>query len=229
MRSAVEILLTALLVTTVVANATEAPATGVVTVTGIVSRYVELTSGGDPAISGHSGNGSANLNGPSDSDGPLSVTINMGEVGPANSADFVKAVVPLRIRSNAPYVLSVRTVSFSAGDSDVLASDIGFGLDAISRSLTGGVLPGSDNNHTAGDPSAAPANSSGRYQYTTVNGHLGAFQGGAIGVLQGARILGPVPRAGAGALSVDAIFTLKPQFFAPGSFQAVVDFVVAAP
>src|SRR6184192_3194972 len=78
--------------------------TGTVSMSGTVSKFVEINSGGAVTLTGNSGGGVT-------TDGtvnnPLAVVINLGELGPANTSSFVTANVPLKLRSNAAYVLSM--------------------------------------------------------------------------------------------------------------------------
>lgn len=211
-------------------DGTGIPVSGTIVIGGTVSRFVELTSGGAPTISGNSAGGSATLNGGANSSA-LSVSIDLGEVGPSNGSPFVVAIVPLRLRSNTPYVLSAHTVSFTnAGGSDIAPSDIGFGLADPSRSGPGTSLGGSETMQNSGNPTTAPngLTANGRYVFAGTNGHLGSLTG-LTQVMSGPRILTPVPRAGAGSLTVNAMFAVKPQFYSTGTFSSVVDFVLSAP
>src|SRR5919107_2174352 len=63
---------------------------------GTVSKFVELNSGGAVTLTGNSGGG-VTTNGVADS--ALAVVVNLGELGPANTNSFVKASVPLKVRS----------------------------------------------------------------------------------------------------------------------------------
>ena len=205
---------------------------GTVTVTGTVSKFVELNSGGAVTLSGNSGGG-VNTDGLTDQE--LLVDIDLGELGPANSSSFVTATVPLKMRSNANYVLSLTaTVGGSATSSERLtAADIGFGIGSFSRpNLTGVHNTGSDTNATLGDPTL-PANggadaTSGRYVYAAGKSNLGAFSSSSS-VLSGVRILNAVPRANTNGLTVPAVFSIKPQFYENGSVNATATFTIAAP
>src|ERR1043166_909326 len=118
--------------------------TGTVTMSATVSKFVEINSGGAVTLTGNSGGG-VTTDGVANS--PLAVSINLGELGPSNVNSFVTAQVPLKLRSNAAYVLSMAATVTSSGAtaSRIVASDVGFGLGTISR--TGlGVNSGSDTN-----------------------------------------------------------------------------------
>ena len=204
--------------------------TGTVTMSATVSKFVEINSGGAVTLTGNSGGG-ITTDGVANS--PLAVTINLGELGPSNTNSFVSAQVPLKLRSNAPYVLSMIATVTSSGTtaSRIGAADIGFGLGTISR--TGlGVNAGADTNATSGDPTL-PANGSvngttGRYEFTAVKSNLSAFSSSTT-ALSGPIIMNAVPRSNANGLTVPAFFAVKPQFFENGTTTISVTFTVTAP
>jgi hypothetical protein len=86
--------------------------TGTVSMSATVSKFVEINSGGAVTLTGNSGGGVT-------TDGtvnnPLAVSINLGELGPTNTNNFVTATVPLKLRSNAGYVLSMTATVTSSG------------------------------------------------------------------------------------------------------------------
>ena len=205
--------------------------TGTVNFSGTVSKFVEITTGGAVTLTGNSGGG-VTTDGTANS--PLAVVINLGELGPSNENSFVTANVPLKLRSNAPYVLSVSATVNSSGSTSqkIGASDIGFGLGTVSRTGVGVNSSGSDTNATAGDPTL-PANGSvngttGRYEFTAVRSNLGAFTSSTT-ALSGGYIMNAVPRSNANGLTVPAIFAVKPQFFENGTTTVAVTFTVTAP
>src|SRR5688572_32465883 len=104
--------------------------TGTVTVSATVSKFVEINSGGAVTLTGNSGGG-VTTDGVVNS--PLAVSINLGELGPSNTNPFVIAQVPLKLRSNAPYVLSVSANVTSSGTTTnrIGAADVGFGLGSV--------------------------------------------------------------------------------------------------
>src|SRR6476660_3430636 len=170
------LLLTTLLVV-LAATCVGQSTTGTVTMSATVSKFVEINSGGAVTLTGNSGGG-VTTDGVTNS--PLAVSINLGELGPSNTNSFVTAQVPLKLRSNAAYVLSMTATVTSSGttSSKIVASDVGFGLGTVSR--TGlGVNAGADTNATSGDPTLAANGSvngtTGRYEFTAVRSNLGAF------------------------------------------------------
>lgn len=205
--------------------------TGTVSMSATVSKFVEINSGGAVTLTGNQGGG-VNTDGVTNS--PLAVSINLGELGPGNPNNFVTASVPLKLRSNAPYVLSVSATVNSSGASAsrIVAADIGFGLGTISRTGTGVNTTGTDTNATSGDPTL-PANGSvnattGRYQFTAVRSNLSSFAT-ATTALSGPIIMNAVPRSNANGLTVPAFFAVKPQFFENGTTTISVTFTVTAP
>ena len=204
--------------------------TGTVSMSATVSKFVEINSGGSVTLTGNSGGG-VTTDGVTNS--PLAVSINLGELGPSNTNSFVTAQVPLKLRSNAAYVLSMSATVTSSGASAsrIGAADIGFGLGTITR--TGiGVASGSDTNATSGDPTLAANGSvngtTGRYEFTAVRSNLSAFSS-ATTALSGPIIMNAVPRSNANGLSVPAFFAVKPQFFENGTTTISVTFTVTAP
>jgi hypothetical protein len=205
--------------------------TGTVSMSATVSKFVEINSGGAVTLSGNSGGGVT-------TDGtvnnPLAVSINLGELGPSNVNSFVTASVPLKIRSNAAYVLSMSASVSSSGTTGnkIGAADVGFGLGSVTRSGTGVNTSGSDTNATSGDPTLAANGSvngtTGRYEFTAANSNLSAFSSSAT-ALNGAFIMNAVPRSNANGLTVPAIFAVKPQFYENGTTTVSATFTVSAP
>src|SRR6266446_1529542 len=205
--------------------------TGTVSMSATVSKFVEINSGGAVTLSGNSGGGVT-------TDGtvnnPLAVSINLGELGPSNSNSFVTASVPLKLRSNAAYVLSMNATVTSTGTTSnkIGAADVGFGLGSVTRSGTGVNTAGTDTNATSGDPTLAANGSvngaSGRYEFTAVKSNLSAFSSSTT-ALNGAFIMNAVPKSNTNGLTVPAIFAIKPQFFENGSTTISVTFTVTAP
>src|SRR5215204_5509146 len=206
--------------------------TGTVSMSATVSKFVEINSGGAVTITGNSGGG-VTTDGVTNS--PLAVSINLGELGPSNTNSFVTAQVPLKLRSNAPYVLSMSATVTSSGSTTnrIGAADVGFGLGTITRSGTGvNTTSGTDTNATSGDPTL-PANgsvnaTSGRYEFTAVRSNLSVFSS-ATTALNGAFIMNAVPRSNGNGLTVPAYFAIKPQFFENGTTTISVTFTVTAP
>jgi hypothetical protein len=205
--------------------------TGTVSMSATVSKFVEINSGGAVTLTGNSGGG-VTTDGVANS--PLAVSINLGELGPSNTNNFVTAQVPLRLRSNASYVLSMTTTVTSSGTTSnrIGAADVGFGLGTVTRSGMGVNPTGTDTNATSGDPTLAANGSvnatTGRYEFTAVRSNLSAFSS-ATTALSGPFIMNAVPRSNVNGLSVPAFFAIKPQFFENGTTTVSVTFTVTAP
>jgi hypothetical protein len=220
-----------ILVTIAAGAASAQQTTGTVTMSATVSKFVELNSGGAVTLSGNSGGGVT-------TDGtvnnPLAVSVNLGELGPSNTNSFVTATVPLKIRSNAAYVLSMNATVTGTGTTanKISASDIGFGLGSVTRTGTGVNTTGTDTNATLGDPTLAGNGSinatTGRYEFTATRSNLNAFSS-ATTALNGSYVMNAVPRSNTNGLTVPAIFAVKPQFFENGSTTVSVTFTVSAP
>src|SRR5215210_8903528 len=86
--------------------------TGTVSMSATVSKYVEINSGGAVTLTGNSGGG---VTTDGSANNPLALVINLGELGPSNASSFVTANVPLKLRSNAAYVLSMSSTVSSTG------------------------------------------------------------------------------------------------------------------
>lgn len=205
--------------------------TGTVSMSGTVSKYVEINSGGAVTLSGNSGGG---VTTDGTANNPLAVVINLGELGPLNVSSFVTANVPLKLRSNAAYVLSMSATVSSTGSTanKIGAADVGFGLGAVSRTGVGVNTTGTDTNATSGDPTLGANGSvnaaSGRYEFTATMSNLAAFASSTT-ALNGSFIMNAVPRSNANGLTVPAMFAVKPQFYENGTTTATVTFTVTAP
>ena len=205
--------------------------TGTVSMSATVSKFVEFNSGGAITLSGNSGGG---ITTDGVVDNPLAASINLGELGPSNTNSFVTASVPLKLRSNAAYVLSMSATVTSTGSTSnkIVNTDVGFGLGSVTRSGTGVNTGGSDTNATSGDPTLAGNGSvnagTGRYEYTAVKSNLSAFSASTT-ALNGAFILNAVPRSNTNGLTVPAMFAIKPQFYENGSTTVSVTFTVTTP
>jgi hypothetical protein len=231
-RLAQAVFVAALLTMTAAIASAQINTSGTVSMSGTVSKFVELNSGGAVTLAGNSGGG-VTTDGVTDN--ALAVVINLGELGPANTSSFVKATVPLKMRSNANYVLSMSATASSTGSTSnrITAADIGFGLGSFSRSSAVGVnSSGTDTDNTSGDPTLAANGAvngtSGRYEYTAARSNLGAFSSSTT-VLSGDRIMNAVPRSNTTGLVVPAIFSVKPQFYENGTTTATATFTIAAP
>ncbi|CAN5578226.1 hypothetical protein BH10ACI2_BH10ACI2_23190 [soil metagenome] len=205
--------------------------TGTVSMSATVSKFVEINSGGAVTLSGNSGGG---VTTDGTANNPLAVVVNLGELGPSNASSFVTANVPLKLRSNAAYVLStIATVTSSGSTANkITAADVGFGLGAVARTGVGVNTAGTDTNATSGDPTLAANGAinatTGRFEFTTVRSNLSAFSASTT-ALSGSFIMNAVPRSNTLGLTVPAIFAVKPQFYENGTTTVAVTFTVTAP
>jgi hypothetical protein len=203
---------------------------GALTLTARVSGYVDIASGGAVTLTGAQGGG---VTGNTAKGNKLTgVTISLGDLSPANPNDVVRAVVPLRLRSNIAYTLSVSSPGFSNADPLALqSSDVGFGIGNIQRSDSGVNTQGTDTPTAAtfGDPwtGSDADGSSPRWDFPATKS-LSYFSSSRP-VLTGARIMNVVPASHVGGLTLDAYFVVKPQFFTPGDFTTTVSFTISTP
>lgn len=93
-------------------------------------RTFRITSGGLPTLEGSLG-GTVLSNAPVG--GTLSLTVNFGELSPANSSRIVRVRIPVAIDSSRAYAVSaqVQGPSSSADPNALQASDIGFGIQNL--------------------------------------------------------------------------------------------------
>lgn len=211
---------------------------GSITLQGTVTGYVEVRAGGPSSISGNSGGGITNNKVKGDNlNNPTTLTIDFGDVGPANASNFVTVSVPLRLRSNLSYTLRMTSaaMTYGGGPSDadsVTLADIGFGVISAARD-SGGIASGTDTIAAAasGDPTTGGnggPNAVGRYVYNP-NHSLNSFTTSTT-ILTGPRINNAmVPTANTNGLVVNTMFCIKPQFFTPGSFSTSVTFTISNP
>ena len=194
----------------------------------ISAQALDISSGGQPTITGAVG-GSVTGNALVTDD--LVVTINFGEVSPLNTNSIVKVTVPIALRSNQPYQVSVSVSGLNNGNTQALqASDIGLGLQNI-RKLGGAGQDCNQSTHLIrspfnNDPALnASVGGNGRVTYPS-----------SLANLSGATIIltGPVlsknnsaKRQQSDGYVFDAIFTLTPQFFAAGVSSVTLIFTIA--
>ena len=193
------------------------------------AQALDISSGGQPTITG-AVNGSVTGSASVTSD--LVVTINFGEVSPLNTNAIVKVVVPVAIRSNQPYQVSVTTSGLTNANAEaVQASDVGFGLQNI-RLLGGAGKICTQSTHIIrspfnNDPAvSATVGSNGRVSYAS---SLANLSGSTI-ILSGPELSknNSSKRQQSDGYEFDVIFTLTPQFFAPGVSSATLIFTISS-
>ncbi len=192
------------------------------------AQALDISSGGQPTITGAvngSVTGSANVT------NDLVVTINFGEVSPLNPNAIVKVVVPIALRSNQPYQVSVTSSGISNVNLEAIqASDVGFGLQNI-RLLGGAGKICNQSTHIIrspfdNDPAlSATIGGSGRVSYAS---SLANLSGSTI-ILSGPELSknNSSKRQQSDGYEFDVIFTLTPQFFAPGISSATLIFSIS--
>jgi hypothetical protein len=162
----------------------------------------------------------------------LSVTINFGEVSPANTNSVVMVVVPVAVRSRNPYKVTVSITNSTNVDPRALQlTDIGFGANNM-RPLGNKARICTRSNHIFyapfnNDPAAAATiNASGRVAYPSTLANIG----GATTVLSGPRLTQGTnsSRDTDDGWVFDTIFVITPQYFAPGTASATLTFNISA-
>src|SRR2546430_17530144 len=81
------------------------------------AQTFDISSGGQPTITGASG---GSVTGSSSLLNDLTVTINFGEISPANTNSIVYVVVPIGIRSTLPYQVTVTRTGPSNANAQAL-------------------------------------------------------------------------------------------------------------
>ena len=193
-----------------------------------VPTKFDIGSGGMPTMSGNLG-GSVTANTSLLSD--LVVTIDFGELSPLNQSGQVKVVVPIAIRSTAPYQVTVSVSPSGAlsGDTNaVQLSDIGFGVRNL-RSL-GAHSTTCGGNSTIVNPfnndpaqSAAINGSTARATYPSTVNTVGASSVVLFGpTLSIFTNVADFRRDLDNGWVFDAILTIAPQYYSSGSFGPIV-------
>jgi len=194
----------------------------------ISAQALDISSGGLPTITGAVG---GSVTGSALVTDDLIVTINFGEVSPLNTNSIVKVTVPIALRSNQPYQVSVSVSGLNNGNAQALqASDIGLGLQNI-RKLGGAGQDCNQSTHIIrspfnNDPALnASVGGSGRVTYPSSLANLS----GATIILTGPVLSknNSIKRQQSDGYVFDAIFTLTPQFFAAGVSSVTLIFTIA--
>ena len=192
------------------------------------AQALDISSGGQPTITGAlngSVTGSANVQ------SDLVVTVNFGEVSPLNTNSIVKVIVPVGIRSNQPYQVSVSMTGLSNGNAQALqASDVGLGIQNI-RVLGGAGKICTQSTHIIQSPfnndpaTTATVGSNGRVTYPSSLGNLS----GSTVVLSGPQLSknNSTNRQQSDGYVFDLILAVTPQFFATGVSSTTLIFSIA--
>ena len=194
----------------------------------VSAQALDISSGGQPTITGAL-NGS--VTGSASVLNDLVVTVNFGEVSPLNPNAIVKVIVPIALRSNQPYQVSVSVSGVTNANPEALQlSDIGFGLQNP-RLLGGAGQTCNQSTHLIrspfnNDPAlTATVGSNGRVAYPS---SLGSLSGSTV-ILSGPELSknNSSKRQQSDGWVFDAIFTVTPQFFVSGVSSATLIFSIS--
>jgi hypothetical protein len=194
----------------------------------VSAQALDISSGGQPTITG-AVNGS--VTGSASVLDDLIVTVNFGEVSPLNTNPIVKVIVPIALRSNQPYQVSVSVSGITNGAGQGLqASDIGLGVQNIRR-LGGAGQICTQSTHLIRSPfnndpaTSATIAASGRVTYPST---LANISGSTI-ILSGPELSknNSSKRQQSDGYVFDAILTITPQFFTAGVSSATLIFSIA--
>jgi hypothetical protein len=194
----------------------------------VSAQALDISSGGLPTITGSVG---GSVTGAANVQSDLVVTINFGEVSPLNTNSVVKVVVPIALRSNQPYQVSVSMSGLTNANSEALqASDVGFGLQNP-RLLGGAGQICNQSTHIIrspfnNDPAvSATIAANGRVSYPS---SLGSLSGSTV-VLSGPELSknNSAKRQNSDGWVFDAVFALTPQFFVSGVSSATLIFTIS--
>lgn len=193
------------------------------------AQALDISSGGTPTITGTVG---GSVTGSGSVLNNLAVTINFGEISPLNTNNLVKVTVPITVRSNQQYKVTVTyTGSTNANAQALQKSDIGFGVNNW-RAMGSNSRVCTLSSHIFYSPfSNDPASN------RTINATTGRAQyvSDLADVTTNTTILsGPRLSNGGGARATndgyifDAIFVITPQFYAAGTTSATLTFTISA-
>ena len=197
--------------------------------TRVSAQNFDISSGGQPTITGALG---GSVTGSSSVLNNLVVTINFGEVSPANANSLVKVVVPIAIRSSQPYQVAVTIAGLGNANPQALqASDIGFGANNM-RALGANARVCTRSSHIfhspfGNDPAVTKTiGANGRVTYQSMLSNISA----STVILSGPRLTkGNIgTRSTDDGYAFDAIFAITPQFFAAGAAAATLTFTISA-
>ncbi len=192
------------------------------------AQTFDISSGGQPNITGTVG---GSVSGSSSLLNDLTVTINFGEISPANTNSIVYVVVPIGIRSTLPYQVTVTSTGPSNANLQALQpSDIGMGvnnLQAMGRKSqvctnSSHIFYSPFNN----DPSSSVTiGANGRATYPS---SLSNISGSTV-ILSGPQLTktGQASRRTDNGYVFHAMFAITPQFFAAGTSSATLTFTIS--
>jgi hypothetical protein len=192
------------------------------------AQQFDIGGGGAPTITGALG---GTVTGSSGLTQDLVVTINFGNVSPINSNNIVKVVVPVAIRSSAPYQVAVSMAgTFDPNLQAVQRSDIGFGV--LNMRQLGNKSQDCNVPHLF----RAPFNNDPAAMVTLDANGRAAYPSSLSNIVASTVILSG-PRLTKGALTkheadngyvFDAVFAIKPQYYVTGTFSATITFTISS-
>lgn len=195
----------------------------------ISAQNFDISSGGQPTISGAL---SGSVIGSSSVLNNLAVTINFGELSPANSNSLVKVVVPIAIRGSQPYKIALTIAGLGNPNPQALqASDIGFGANNMHpMGSKSSICTNSSHIFSSpfgNDPAVTKtiaANGRATYQSTLSNISVSTV------ILSGPELTrnGNNNRDTDDGYIFDAIFAITPQFYATGNSSATLTFTISS-
>jgi hypothetical protein len=197
-------------------------------VESVPAQALDISSGGLPTITG-SVNGS--VTGSANVTNDLVVTVNFGEVSPLNTNPIVKVIIPIALRSNQPYQVSVSASGISNANGEGLqASDVGLGIQSP-RLLGGAGQACNQSTHIVRSPfnndpaTSATVATNGRVSYPST---LANISGSTI-VLSGPELSknNSSKRQQSDGWVFDVFLTITPQFFTAGVSSATLVFSIA--
>lgn len=194
----------------------------------VSAQALDISSGGQPTITG-SVNGS--VTGSANVTNDLVVTVNFGEVSPLNTNPIVKVIIPIALRSNQPYQVSVSASGIGNANGEGLqASDVGLGLQNP-RLLGGAGQTCNQSTHIIRSPfnndpaTSATVGTNGRVSYpsslTNISGSTIILSGPELSKNNSSK------RQQSDGWVFDVILTITPQFFTAGVSSATLVFSIA--
>ena len=195
----------------------------------VSAQNFDISSGGQPTIAGALG---GSVTGSASVLNNLSVTINFGEISPANNNSLVKVVVPIAIRSSQPYQVAVTIAGLGNANPQALQSaDIGFGANNM-RALGANARVCTRSSHIfyapfGNDPAVTKTiSANGRVTYQSTLSNISV----STVILSGPRLTqgNNGVRNTDDGYAFDAIFAITPQFFAAGASSATLTFTISA-
>jgi hypothetical protein len=187
--------------------------------------WFDISSGGQPTITGSLG---GSVLGNPDVTANLFVVVNFGQLSPVNPSPFVKVVIPVAIRSDAPYQVSATALLLGSTNSDApQLSDIGFGIQNLRRlgNLGRNCNRSQDIRSPYNNDPSQTFNATNRVTYPST---LDTLRTSPV-ILSGAPLSnGPNVRRDDNGWVFDAILVMVPQFFYPSNFLVVLTFSISS-